>query len=130
MSNQQIAVLGLGETGLSCVNFLLKQGEQVTVFDTRQNPPGEDKLDGAVELFKGELSFELLAKFDLIIASPGIALATPALQFALAKGCEIIGDIELLARELAKPAYRHAKLVTISGSNGKSTVTSLLGEMA
>ncbi|MFT6139673.1 MAG: UDP-N-acetylmuramoylalanine--D-glutamate ligase [Psychromonas sp.] len=130
MSNQQIAVLGLGETGLSCVNFLLKQGEQVTVFDTRQNPPGEDKLDSAVELFKGELSFELLAKFDLIIASPGIALATPALQFALAKGCEIIGDIELLARELAKPAYRHAKLVTISGSNGKSTVTSLLGEMA
>ncbi|PKH03599.1 UDP-N-acetylmuramoyl-L-alanine--D-glutamate ligase [Psychromonas sp. MB-3u-54] len=130
MSNQQIAVLGLGETGLSCVNFLLKQGDQVTVFDTRQNPPGEDKLDGSVKLFKGELSFELLAKFDLIIASPGIALATPALQFALAKGCEIIGDIELFARELSKPAYRHAKLVTISGSNGKSTVTSLLGEMA
>jgi len=130
MSNQQIAVLGLGETGLSCVNFLLKQGKQVTVFDTRQTPPGEDKLDSSVKLFKGELSFELLAKFDLIIASPGIALATPALQFALAKGCEVIGDIELFARELKKPDYAHAKLVTISGSNGKSTVTSLLGEMA
>ncbi|ABM02982.1 UDP-N-acetylmuramoylalanine--D-glutamate ligase [Psychromonas ingrahamii 37] len=130
MSNQQIAVLGLGETGLSCVNFLLKQGEQVTVFDTRQSPPGEDKLDSSVKLIKGELSFELLAKFNLIIASPGIALATPALQFALANGCEIIGDIELFARELSKPAYAHAKLVTISGSNGKSTVTSLLGEMA
>lgn len=130
MSKQQIAVLGLGETGLSCVNFLLKQGKQVTVFDTRQTPPGEDKLDSSVKLLKGELSGELLAKFDLIIASPGIALATPALQFALAKGCEVIGDIELFARELKKPAYAHAKLVTISGSNGKSTVTSLLGEMA
>lgn len=130
MSNQQIAVLGLGETGLSCVNFLLKQGEQVTVFDTRQSPPGEDKLDSSVKLFKGELSGKLLAKFDLIIASPGIALATPALQFALAEGCEIIGDIELFARELKKSDYTHAKLVAISGSNGKSTVTSLLGEMA
>jgi len=130
MSNQQIAVLGLGETGLSCVNFLLKQGKQVTVFDTRQTPPGEDKLDSSVKLLKGELSGELLAKFDLIIASPGIALATPALRFALAKGCEVIGDIELFARELIKPEYAHAKLVTISGSNGKSTVTSLLGEMA
>ncbi|MFT6926302.1 MAG: UDP-N-acetylmuramoylalanine--D-glutamate ligase [Psychromonas sp.] len=130
MSNQQIAVLGLGETGLSCVNFLLKQTKQVTVFDTRQTPPGEDKLDSSVKLIKGELNGELLAKFDLIVASPGIALATPALQFALARGCEIIGDIELFARELKKPAYAHAKLVTISGSNGKSTVTSLLGEMA
>jgi len=130
MSNQQIAVLGLGETGLSCVNFLLKQGKKVTVFDTRQTPPGEDKLASSVQLIKGELSFELLAEFDLIIASPGIALATPALQFALAKGCEIIGDIELFARELKQPQYAHAKLVTISGSNGKSTVTSLLGEMA
>ncbi|MFT7052647.1 MAG: UDP-N-acetylmuramoylalanine--D-glutamate ligase [Psychromonas sp.] len=130
MSNQQIAVVGLGETGLSCVNFLLKQGKQVTVFDTRQTPPGEQKLDSSVKLLKGELSFELLAKFELIIVSPGIALATPALQFALVKGCEVIGDIELFARELKQPEYAHAKLVTISGSNGKSTVTSLLGEMA
>lgn len=130
MSKQQIAVLGLGETGLSCVNFLLKQGEQVSVFDTRQTPPGEEKLDPSVKLIKGELNGQLLAKFDLIIASPGIALATPALQFALASGCEVIGDIELFARQLKKPQYAHAKLVTITGSNGKSTVTSLLGEMA
>ncbi|MGB5445837.1 MAG: UDP-N-acetylmuramoyl-L-alanine--D-glutamate ligase [Psychromonas sp.] len=130
MSSQQIAVLGLGETGLSCVNFLLKQGQQVSVFDTRQSPPGEDKLNSCVNLIKGPLNGESLAQFDLLIASPGIALATPALQFAAAQGCEIIGDIELFARELKKPAYAHAKLVTITGSNGKSTVTSLLGEMA
>ncbi|WP_372880140.1 UDP-N-acetylmuramoyl-L-alanine--D-glutamate ligase [Psychromonas sp.] len=130
MSSQQIAVVGLGETGLSCVNFLLKQGKQVTVFDTRQSPPGQDKLSSGVKLIKGPLSGELLAQFDLLIASPGIALATPALQFAAVKGREIIGDIELFARQLKEPAYAHAKLVTITGSNGKSTVTSLLGEMA
>ncbi len=130
MASQRIAVVGLGETGLSCVNFLLRQGVQVTVFDTRQSPPGEDKLSPGTDLIKGPLIGDQLAQFDLLIASPGIALATPALQSAAAQGCEIIGDIELFARELKKPAYAHAKLVTITGSNGKSTVTSLLGEMA
>jgi len=127
---QKIAVIGLGSTGLSCVNFLLEQGKKVTVFDTRQAPPGEDKLPHSVKLVKGELDKNQLAQFTLIIVSPGIALSTPALQFADAAGCEIIGDIELFARELKKPQYQHAKLVTITGSNGKSTVTSLLGYMA
>ena len=130
MSSKQVAVLGLGMTGLSCVNFLLQEGYQVTVFDTRDNPPGADKLSDAVRLVKGPLSGELLADFMLIVASPGIALSTSALQFAADAGCEIIGDIELFARRLKTAPYRHAKLVTITGSNGKSTVTSLLGEMA
>ncbi|MCW8996126.1 MAG: UDP-N-acetylmuramoyl-L-alanine--D-glutamate ligase [Psychromonas sp.] len=130
MANKQVAVLGLGVTGLSSVKFLQHNGYQVTVFDTRDNPPGADKLSRAVKLVKGPLSGERLAGFELIVASPGIALSTPALQFAAAAGCEIIGDIELFARQLQTASYRHAKLVTITGSNGKSTVTSLLGEMA
>lgn len=130
MSSKQVAVLGLGMTGLSCVNFLRQEDYRVTVFDTRDNPPGADKLPDTVKLVKGPLSGELLADFALIIASPGIALSTPALQFAADAGSEIIGDIELFARQLKTPSYRHAKLVTITGSNGKSTVTSLLGEMA
>jgi UDP-N-acetylmuramoylalanine--D-glutamate ligase len=128
--SQKIAVVGLGSTGLSCVNFLLKQGKQVTVFDTRQSPPGEQQLPESVPLVKGELDKNQLAQFTLIIASPGVALSTPALQFADASGCKIIGDIELFAKQLEKPQYQHAKLVTITGSNGKSTVTSLLGYMA
>jgi len=130
MSEKQVAVLGLGITGLSCVNFLLQEGYQVTVFDTRNNPPGSDKLNPDVKLIKGPLCGDLLAKFALLIASPGIALSTPALQFAAAAGCEIIGDIELFARKLQSPQFSHAQVVTITGSNGKSTVTSLLGEMA
>lgn len=130
MSEKQVAVIGLGITGLSCVNFLLEEGYKVSVFDTRECPPGAEKLSAEVALFAGPLSGELLANFKLIIASPGIALATPALQFASQSGAQIIGDIELFARQLKTSQYQHAKLVTITGSNGKSTVTSLLGEMA
>ena len=129
-SSKQVAVLGLGMTGLSSVNFLLREGYEVTVFDTRDNPPGADKLGVNVELIKGPLIGKKLANFKLIISSPGIALSTPALQFAAHAGSEIIGDIELFARQLKTPAYRHAKLVIITGSNGKSTVTDLLGVMA
>lgn len=130
MADKKVAVLGLGVTGLSCVNFLRHEGYRVSVFDTRENPPGADKLNAQSELIKGPLNGELLTDFSLIIASPGIALATPALHYAAQAGCEIIGDIELFARTLKTERYCHAKLVTITGSNGKSTVTSLLGEMA
>jgi UDP-N-acetylmuramoylalanine--D-glutamate ligase len=130
MIQPKVAVLGLGITGLATVNFLLAEGYAVSVFDTRETPPGEHKLARNVALIKGPLCGESLTVFPLIISSPGIALATPALQFAIQFGCEVIGDIELFARVLKRKAYQHAKCVTITGSNGKSTVTSLLGEMA
>jgi len=130
MSHTKVAVLGLGITGLATVNYLVTEGYSVTVFDTRFKPPGKDKLTADVALIKGELCGESLTAFPLIISSPGIALATPALQVATNAGCEVIGDIELFARKLKTAAYQHAKCVTITGSNGKSTVTDLLGEMA
>tara|TARA_R110001583_G_scaffold67490_7_gene192915 strand:- start:24181 stop:25545 length:1365 start_codon:yes stop_codon:yes gene_type:complete len=128
--SQHVAVLGLGMTGLATVNFLLAEGYLVTVFDTREVPPGEDRLAKQVKLVKGALCAKSLSAFSLIISSPGIALATPAIQFAIKNGSEVIGDIELFARVLKTEPYQHAKCVTITGSNGKSTVTSLLGEMA
>lgn len=130
MEKLQVAVLGLGITGLATVNYLLREGYQVTVFDTRKQPPGEDKLTSGVTLIKGDLSGKELIEYPLIISSPGIALATPALQAAIKAGCQVIGDIELFAQKLKTSLYQHAKCVTITGSNGKSTVTSLLGEMA
>lgn len=130
MVNSSVAVIGLGVTGLSCVNFLQHRGYQVTVFDTRDCPPGLEQLNANVETVIGALNGESLAKFPLLVVSPGIALATPALRFAAQSGAEIIGDIELFARELQSAAFQHAKLVTITGSNGKTTVTTLLGEMA
>lgn len=130
MIAKRIAIIGLGTTGLSCINFFRKKDISVTVFDTRAVPPGKDQLDATTKLIIGPLSAQLLCQFDCLVVSPGIAIATPAIDAAIKAGVEVIGDIELFARELKTPPYQHAKLVTITGSNGKSTVTSLLGEMA
>ena len=129
-TTKRVAIIGLGVTGLSCVTFFRNKGINVTVFDTRSVPPGQDKLDAHTKLIIGPLSAPLLCEFDTLVVSPGIAIATPAINAAIEAGVEVIGDIELFARELNTEQYKHAKLVTITGSNGKSTVTSLLGEMA
>ena len=88
------------------------------------SPPGLDKLPEAVERYVGDINSDWLLASDLIIASPGIALAHPALSEAADAGIEIVGDIELFCREAQAP------IVAITGSNGKSTVTTLVGEMA
>ncbi|RKQ39921.1 UDP-N-acetylmuramoyl-L-alanine--D-glutamate ligase [Enterobacter sp. R1(2018)] len=121
---KKVVIIGLGLTGLSCVDFFLARGVTPRVMDSRISPPGLDKLPQAVERHLGSLNEDWLLAADLIVASPGIALAQPALSDAAAKGVEIVGDIELFCREAQAP------IVAITGSNGKSTVTSLVGEMA
>ncbi len=121
---KKVVIIGLGLTGLSCVDFFLARGVTPRVMDSRISPPGLDKLPEAVERHLGSLNENWLLAADLIVASPGIALAQPALSSAAENGVEIIGDIELFCREAQAP------IVAITGSNGKSTVTSLVGEMA
>ncbi|MDF7646968.1 UDP-N-acetylmuramoyl-L-alanine--D-glutamate ligase [Pantoea sp. Acro-805] len=121
---RKVVIIGLGITGLSCVDFFLAQGVTPRVMDTRVSPPGLDKLPEAVERYVGGINSDWLMASDLIIASPGIALAHPALSEAADAGIEIVGDIELFCREAQAP------IVAITGSNGKSTVTTLVGEMA
>ena len=118
------AVIGLGKSGLSTVNFLLKNGVVPDVYDTREHPAGEDKLPQGCRLIKGELSGELLSGYDELIAGPGLSLALPALREAASRGTRIIGDIELFAR------YCKAPTVGVTGSNGKSTVVTLTALMA
>ncbi len=121
---KQVVIIGLGKTGLSCVTYFRQRGITPLVMDTRDNPPGKESLPADCRLITGPLDTEILCSASLIVASPGIALATPALQAAQAAGVEIIGDIELFAREAKAP------VVAITGSNGKSTVTTLVGLMA
>jgi len=121
---RKVVIIGLGLTGLSCVDFFLSQGVTPRVMDTRLSPPGLDKLPETVERHFGSLDDGWLQAADLIVASPGMALAHPSLMDAAAAGVEIIGDIELFCREAKAP------IVAITGSNGKSTVTTLVGEMA
>ena len=121
---KNVVIIGLGLTGLSCVDFFLARGVTPRVMDTRISPPGLDKLPESVERHTGSLNEDWLLAADLIVASPGIAIAHPALSRAADAGVEIVGDIELFCREAQAP------IVAITGSNGKSTVTTLVGEMA
>ena len=120
---KKVVIIGLGLTGLSCVDFFVSRGVTPRVIDTRVSPPGLDKLSENIERHLGSLNEEWLLDADLIVASPGMALATPALSAAADAGIEIVGDIELFCREVQVP------IVAITGSNGKSTVTTLVGEM-
>lgn len=121
---KKVVIIGLGLTGLSCVDFFLARGVTPRVMDTRGVPPGVEKLPANVERWLGSLNDDWLLSADLIVASPGMALAHPALMAAADAGVEIVGDIELFCREAQAP------IVAITGSNGKSTVTTLVGEMA
>ncbi|THB85960.1 UDP-N-acetylmuramoyl-L-alanine--D-glutamate ligase [Pantoea allii] len=121
---RKVVIIGLGLTGLSCVDFFLAQGVTPRVMDTRVSPPGLDKLPGQVERHLGGINGDWLLAADLIVASPGVALSHPILSEAVEAGIEIVGDIELFCREAQAP------IVAITGSNGKSTVTTLVGEMA
>lgn len=120
-------VVGLGKSGMSLVRFLARRGVAFAVADTRENPPELATLRRdfpQVEVRCGELDVEFLCRADELYVSPGLALATPALQQAAARGVKLSGDIDLFAR------YAQAPIVAISGSNAKSTVTTLVGEMA
>lgn len=122
--DKKVVILGLGATGLSCINYFLRMGVIPKVIDTRATPPGIDKLPAHIESCFGSWNEVWLLAADLIVISPGIALAHPCLQSARDAGIEIIGDIELFCREVKAP------VVAITGSNGKTTVTTLVGEMA
>ncbi|WP_338522696.1 UDP-N-acetylmuramoyl-L-alanine--D-glutamate ligase [Pseudomonas batumici] len=120
-------IVGLGKSGMSLVRFLASRGVAFAVADTRDNPPELATLRRdypQVEVRCGELDVEFLCRADELYVSPGLALATPALQAAAARGVKLSGDIELFARNAKAP------IVAISGSNAKSTVTTLVGEMA
>ncbi|WP_241569335.1 UDP-N-acetylmuramoyl-L-alanine--D-glutamate ligase [Rosenbergiella collisarenosi] len=121
---RKIVIVGLGITGLSCVDFFMARGVVPKVIDSRSNPPGIDKLPKQVERWVGDINVHWLLAADLIVLSPGVALSHPAVSAAAAEGIEIVGDVELFCREAQAP------IVAITGSNGKSTVTSLVGEMS
>lgn len=121
LENQQVAVVGLGLTGHSCVGFLCARGARVTAFDSR--PELNISLPEKVSVHLGPFDSYLLRQAQLIILSPGVSLAEPAIQQALQAGVEVIGDVELFARFNRRP------VLGITGSNGKSTVTSLTAAM-
>ncbi|MCW8884423.1 MAG: UDP-N-acetylmuramoyl-L-alanine--D-glutamate ligase [Motiliproteus sp.] len=126
-SDKFTIVIGLGKTGLSCARFLTSIGERFAVVDTRNEPPllsvfKEQFPDIAVEC--GELEVDTLCRASRLLISPGVSRKHPAIQAAEQQGVEILGDIDLFCLQVSAP------IVAITGSNAKSTVTTLLGAMA
>ena len=117
-------VAGLGISGVSAVNFLHEKGYRVAVTDSRAVPPGHDQIPADVQTSFGQFDQDLLLSAEEIIISPGLDPKLPEIQAAIAKGIPVISEIQVLRRATDKP------IVAITGSNAKSTVTTLIGLMA
>lgn len=119
-------IVGLGTTGLSCLQYLVAKKIPVAVTDTREDPPGLALLKQSypeIMMSLGELSEDLLDEAEVIVCSPGVSLQEPVIAKQSAKGKPVIGDIELFAQAANAP------IIAITGSNAKSTVTTLVGMM-
>lgn len=125
-SNRKSLIVGLGKTGLSCARYLAACGVPVAITDSRDAPPGLSELRQElpdIALFLGGFDADAFAAAEQLVVSPGVPMSEPLIQQAVARGVPVIGDIELFARAAKAP------VVAITGSNGKSTVTTLLGVM-
>ncbi len=120
-------IVGLGKTGLSCARFMSAHHLAYTIVDSRRDPPGLEALRRdlpGVEPVLGGFDPALFVGADEVVLSPGVSLREAAVAAAVEKAIPVIGDVELFARQARAP------VVAITGSNGKSTVTTLVGEMA
>ena len=127
VTNRKTAILGMGVTGISVASFLSAKGMPFDFADSRLEPPNLKQVKRdypSAKLALGSFDKDFLASYDRLIVSPGISLDEPALIHASKKGVELLGDLELFLD------YAKAPVVMITGSNGKSTVTALLGQMA
>lgn len=125
--SEYILVVGLGVTGLSVVRYLYKQNKNIVVVDSRQEPPGLKQLESEfpdVTIYLGEFDEAIFMGAQQIIVSPGVSLKESVIKHAIDQGVSVVGDIELFALQVTAP------VIAVTGSNGKSTVISLLGEMA
>jgi UDP-N-acetylmuramoylalanine--D-glutamate ligase len=135
LSGKKILVLGLGDTGLSCARWLAARGARVSVADTRAAPPHAARLAEwlpEVPLYTGPFDDAGLQSAEMLVVSPGLPLTEPAVARAIAAGIEVVGDVELFARAIrALNAKREhpMRVLAITGSNGKSTVTAMCGDM-
>ena len=129
LRDRHVVVVGLGDSGLSAARHCARMGARVTVADSREAPPQRAALEAAlpgVGLRLGAFSAATFADADLVVMSPGVSSRHPAIAAYWAAGGEVVGDVELWARAVKDSG---AKVIAITGSNGKTTVTSLVGHL-
>jgi UDP-N-acetylmuramoylalanine--D-glutamate ligase len=118
---KRVLVLGLGDTGLSVARWVEHEGGKVRIADTRASPPRKENFGGELRL--GALQPALLEDIDLVCMSPGLALTEPLVREAVQRKIPVVGDIELFAWQ------NTARVIAVTGTNGKSTVTALAGHL-
>ncbi|QCI17619.1 UDP-N-acetylmuramoyl-L-alanine--D-glutamate ligase [Buchnera aphidicola (Acyrthosiphon lactucae)] len=121
---KKILILGMGLTGISCLNFFLKKGIKPKIIDESKHPINLIKIPKKIKYSLGNLEHQWILESDLIIISPGISSFRPILIKARLLGIEIISDIELFAREVSFP------IIAITGTNGKTTVATMITKIA
>src|SRR4029077_14869873 len=127
LHNKRVLVVGLGKSGVASALFLKEHGARVTVSDTKSEDQLRDEipvlLDQGIAVETGGHGERTFRGQDLIVVSPGVPVDAPPLVQARASGEPVIGEIELAAQHIAGP------VVAITGSNGKTTTTTLAGEI-
>lgn len=126
-STSKIVVVGLGVTGVSVARYLYALGFDFVIADSREQPAGLSQLQGEIKnltVYTGEFDEKLFASASHLVVSPGVSLTEAAIKNAQEKGVSVLGDIDLFACSVSAP------ITAITGSNGKSTVTTMVGEMA
>ena len=130
LAGRRVLVLGLGDTGLAVARWVASEGGVPCVADTREAPPRADELRRALpgaQLRCGAFAPELLEGVDLLVPSPGLSLREPVVQAAIARRIPLAGEIELFAWAL--DSVDRAKVVAVTGTNGKTTVSALTGHL-
>ncbi len=125
-ANTKRLIVGLGLTGLSCARFCQKNGLAFDLCDTRESLPGLEGIRREfpnANIMLGALQGKVLAQYQVLLVSPGITIQQEAIQFAQQQGSLIAGDIQVFAETCQKP------VIAITGSNGKSTVTTLVAAL-
>jgi UDP-N-acetylmuramoylalanine--D-glutamate ligase len=127
LKNKRVLVVGLGKSGRSAAHFLRDRGARVTVSDSRSATALDRDipalLDAGIMVEAGGHGLLTFRRQDLIVVSPGVPYDTPELKQVRAFGLPIIGELELATR------FLQGQIVAITGSNGKTTTTSLLGQI-
>jgi len=126
LDNRLTVIVGLGDTGLSCVRYFANVGEKVKVVDSRDEPPG---LAALIELYPdveyelGDFKLETFVTAKQLVVSPGLSIRSAEIEAAKKAGVAISGDIDIFSKQVAAP------IIAVTGSNGKSTVVALLAEI-
>jgi len=126
LDDRLTVIVGLGDTGLSCVKYFASMGEKVKVVDSRDEPPG---LAALIEMYPnveyelGDFNLETFVTAKQLVISPGISIRSVEIEAAKEAGVAITGDIDIFSKQVAAP------IIAVTGSNGKSTVVAMLADI-